>query len=139
MGSGDTLRGAVEDLRALPDGAWERRVLTPLLELLRQELPRMGVGVYTPEEDAMRYAEAQRIYEEKLREREEQGRVEGRVEGLTPLARLFERKLGRALTDAERASLAGRFDTVGPARLGDVAFELDGTALDAWLNDPTST
>ena len=147
MGAGDTLRGAVEDLRALPDGAWERRVLTPLLELLRQELPRMGIGVYTPEEEAMRYEEARRIYEEKLQQREEQGiakglakgRVEGRVEGLTPLARVFERKLRRPLTDAEHATLAARFDTAGPARLGDVAFDLDGPALDAWLNDPAAT
>lgn len=135
MGAGDTLSGAVADLRALPDEAWERRVLAPLLELLRQELPRMGIDVYTPEEEAMRYEEARQIYEANLRRRHE----EGRSEGLTPLVRLFERKLGRPLTEAERVSLSARLDTAGPARLGDVVLDLDGPALDAWLGDPTAT
>ena len=58
MGSGDTLTKAVDDLHALPDEAWERRVLAPLLELLRHDLPRMGIDVYTFEEETMRYEEA---------------------------------------------------------------------------------
>ncbi|MDO9019217.1 MAG: hypothetical protein Q8S73_02695 [Deltaproteobacteria bacterium] len=143
MGSGDTLSKAVVDLHALPVDAWERRVLAPLLELLRQELPRMGVDVYTPEEDAMRYEEARQIFEAKLEKRHaegvSEGRTEGRTEGLTPLVRMFERKLGRALTEPERASLSARLDTAGPARLGDVVLDLDSPALDAWLRDPTAT
>ncbi len=132
MGAGGTLSAALEDLRALQEDAWERRVIGPLLELLRQDLPRMGIEVYTREEEAMRYEEARQIIEKRLEKRHD----EGRSEGLAPLVRLFERRLGRALTEGKCSSLAARLDTVGAARLGDVVLDLDVPALDAWLRDP---
>ncbi len=66
----------------------------------------------------------------------EQGLKEGREEGLLPLQRQFARRLGRALTEAERATLLARFDTAGPERLGDVVLDLDPVALGQWLADP---
>ena len=64
------------------------------------------------------------------------GRVEGRVEALAPLVRLFARRLGRPLTDAERDTLSSRLDTLGGDRLGDVVLDLTPDELGAWLTDP---
>jgi hypothetical protein len=69
----------------------------------------------------------------------EAGLERGLAEGLRPLVRLFERRLGRAVTDAERGALASRLDVVGPERLGDVVLDLDSAALAAWLASPTAT
>jgi hypothetical protein len=63
-------------------------------------------------------------------------RLAGRVEALTPLVRLFARRLGRPLTDAERATLSSRLDTLGGDRLGDVVLDLTPDELGAWLTDP---
>ena len=68
-----------------------------------------------------------------------EGRTDGRHEGLRPLVRQFERRLGRPLSDAERGALASRLDVVGPDRLGDVVLDLDSAALAAWLASPTAT
>ena len=87
----------------------------------------------------MRYEEARQMFEAKLQKRHDEGRTEGLTEGLTLIVRQFERKFGRVLSEAERASLSARLDTVGPARLGDVVLDLDGPALDAWLTDPAAT
>lgn len=59
----------------------------------------------------------------------------GRDEGLAPLVRQFERRLGRALTADERATLRARLATHGPERLGDVVLDLAPDALAAWLAD----
>jgi len=75
MGAGPTLRDAVEDFRALPEGAPERAILGPLLVQLQQDLPRMtGITVtLTPEEadNMMSYEEAVRIWNESERDRRE--------------------------------------------------------------------
>lgn len=68
-----------------------------------------------------------------------EGLAKGLNEGLRPLVRLFERRLGRALSEAERGVLASRLDVVGPERLGDVVLDLDSAALAAWLASPTAT
>jgi Uma2 family endonuclease len=68
-----------------------------------------------------------------------EGHQEGRQEGIAPLRRLFERKLGRALTGEEAAILSARLDSLGPDRLGDVALDFDGEALAIWLGDPNAT
>jgi len=62
----------------------------------------------------------------------------GLAQGLLPLQRQFTRRLGRVLTEAERATLLARFDTVGPDRLGDVVLDLDPDALGQWLADPAA-
>ncbi|HEU4410424.1 MAG TPA: hypothetical protein VFS43_34535 [Polyangiaceae bacterium] len=65
----------------------------------------------------------------------EQGIERGIERGLRLFERVLERRLGRPLSEAERGALARRFQTLGPDRLGDVATELSGEALAAWLND----
>ena len=68
----------------------------------------------------------------------QQGVQQGIQQGQKPLLHQFARKLGRALTDEERARVAARFDSLGPDRLGDVALDLSPTALADWLADPDS-
>jgi hypothetical protein len=66
-----------------------------------------------------------------------QGRDEGLQvglqTGLQPLVHLFERRLGRALTAAERAVLVERLREQGAERLGDAVFDLSAEELAAWL------
>jgi hypothetical protein len=59
--------------------------------------------------------------------------------GLKPLRHQFERRLGRPLTEAERHTVAQRFESVGADRLGDVVLDLTAEALAAWLHDPDAT
>ena len=68
----------------------------------------------------------------------QEGRQEGRDEGLAPLVRLFQRRLSRELVATERALLSGRLATMGPERLGDVVLDLDREQLEAWLADPAA-
>lgn len=66
----------------------------------------------------------------------ERMQTQARNEGLSPLTHQFERRLGRALSDDERATLAERLRTIGPVRLGDAVLDLTSDALAAWLADP---
>jgi hypothetical protein len=59
-----------------------------------------------------------------------EGRTEGRLEGLKPL---FERRLGRALTTAEKARLSARVQEQGPEHIGNLVLDLTSEALAAWL------
>ena len=70
------------------------------------------------------------------REGQQEGLREGLREGLQPILRQVTRRLGRPLTEAEQASLLGRFDLVGPDRLGDVVLDFTPDALSEWLGDP---
>ncbi len=139
MGEGETLRDALYDLQALPADAWDGGVVRTLLALLRRELPRMGIGVYTESEDTMRYQEALRLHEEEIRTVRTDGRTEGLRDGLAPLLRQFERRLARPLTETDRAALFARLDTLGPTRIGDVVLDLDPVALAQWLADPAAS
>jgi flagellar biosynthesis/type III secretory pathway protein FliH len=65
-----------------------------------------------------------------------QGLAQGREQGLAVLVRVFTRKLGRPVTDRERATLVRRLDSLGADRLGDVVLDLDAPALAAWLANP---
>lgn len=73
---------------------------------------------------------------ESLDEVRAEGVAQGVAQGLRPLEHQFERRLGRALAAAERASLAARIGTLGADRLGDVVLDLDPPVLAAWLGDP---
>jgi hypothetical protein len=75
------------------------------------------------------------IYQEGLKLLEEERR-EARAEGMRTTLHLFERRLRRALTEDERATVLARLSAVGPVRLGDVVLDLDGAQLAAWLADP---
>ena len=63
------------------------------------------------------------------------GRDEGIAAGLAPLVRLFERRIGRALTATEHDALRGRLRSLGAERLGDVVLDLAPDALEHWLAD----
>jgi hypothetical protein len=62
----------------------------------------------------------------------------GVEKALGPLEHLFARRLGRALSPGEHATLIRRLDTHGPGRLGDVVLDLDPGALERWLTDPAA-
>jgi hypothetical protein len=66
-----------------------------------------------------------------------EGLKEGLKEGLGAVVHMFERKLGRALTAQEREVIYLRAETQGTVRLGDIALDLDGPALAAWLATST--
>ncbi|WP_438007753.1 hypothetical protein WME89_02860 [Sorangium sp. So ce321] len=52
------------------------------------------------------------------------------------LARLFEKRLGRTMTDEERSTLAERLARLGEERMDEVVLTLDGETLAAWLANP---
>jgi hypothetical protein len=93
-------------------------------------LARLRLETENDEEDAMHptTVETHRMYNEM--------RAKLVESGLRPLVRLFERRLARSLTEAERATLLTRLSSVGPDRLGDVVLDLDPPALAVWLDDP---
>ena len=138
MASGETLKEAVRELKALPEGDREPLIMGPILVQLQGDLPRMGVTVTwsTPEEHStmMSHEEAVRIFTE--RETRAMAMEQALAGSLQGAQRLFERRMGRALTEAERGVVAARFHTPGPERLADVVFDLDAPALAAWLADP---
>jgi hypothetical protein len=68
----------------------------------------------------------------------ERGLERGRSQALGSVVRQFERRLGRALSEAERGELLERQGRLGPERLGDVVLDLDAVALAAWLADPNA-
>ena len=70
---------------------------------------------------------------------EAKGKAEGKAEGMLPLIRLFERKIKQSLSPQARQILQIRLTSLGPERLGDVALDLDGPALQAWLDDPDAS
>jgi len=155
MGAGATLRDALADFRALPDDAPERAVVAPLLVQLQRDLPRMQELTVTldPEdaEDMMTYEEAVRIWtdtttrlaqaEREINQAREQAtRAHAQITRAEhALEHPFERRLRRALTNAERATVRARFTTLGPERLSDVVLDLEGDALAAWITDPKAT
>ena len=51
------------------------------------------------------------------------------------MTRLFAKRLGRPLTEAEQQTVALRHEKLGLSRLEDVALEQQGEALAAWLAD----
>ncbi len=65
-----------------------------------------------------------------------QGREEGIANGVAVLARLFEHRLGRELSDEERRTLAERLVRLGPDCVGDTFIELTPEALADWLAAP---
>lgn len=58
----------------------------------------------------------------------------GFQKGLAPIVRLFERRLGRALSAEERRKLADRLRDEGPEKVGDVVLDLEAAALATWLH-----
>jgi Uma2 family endonuclease len=67
------------------------------------------------------------------RQGHEQGLTEGVAQGLGPLMHLCGRRLGRELTDDERAVLAQRLAEQGPVTVGDRVLEDAPEVLARWL------
>jgi hypothetical protein len=67
----------------------------------------------------------------------ELGKQDGRLEGeQQAVTRMFEKRLGRPLAEAERAVLRRRLGSLGADRVMDVRDELGPDALAAWLAAP---
>ena len=66
------------------------------------------------------------------------GMQQGMQQGIALLLRQFSRRLGRALTDDERAVVTARLNTLGADRLGDVVLDLSALDLAVWLADPAA-
>lgn len=125
FGRGRVLRSAGVELLALPEDAWERRLL-PMLLRWRTQIPELPALRSPDEEDFV--DNAQQILDEWERRATDRG--------LAPLMRQFERRLGRPVVEAEREVLRDRLGTLGPERLGDVVLDLSAADLSAWLGDP---
>lgn len=125
MGRGATRRAALEELGALPEDAWERRHLVPLLVELQKNLAGAKSTRRLTNDEQEMVVDGQKLVQEI--------KNQGREEGLAPLVLLFGRKLGRPLTEREQKTLLRRLGTLGPRRLADVALDLEGPALATWL------
>jgi hypothetical protein len=135
LGHRPVRRQAMEDLKRLPEDAYERGVAQPWLVRLKLDLEAAGPTMLSPDdkETAMDVQEWFKQYEGDLIQR---SKAEGRTEGLQPLAHLFERRLGRALTSGERAMLVERLLEQGAERVGDVVLDLPPDELATWLSTP---
>jgi hypothetical protein len=71
------------------------------------------------------------IIEDLVKFGEDRGRMKTYV-------RQFGRRLGRALTDSERATVEQRLEALGEERLDDVVLSSGPETLAAWLGDPTA-
>ena len=101
----------------------------------RQRGLREGILGVLSEEDVMESS----VYELGKKRGEETGELKGKREGKRELLlRGYERRLERALTDAERAAIEQRLGTLGADRLFDVQMDLSPEALAAWLADPSA-
>jgi hypothetical protein len=152
LGSLPVRRLALRDLAALPEGAWERRVALPWLIRLCFEVPVEGLAA--GEKDFI--METREWYEEWRRKNVDEPLREARQEALAArqealaarhaqmaqqaqqTTELFEMRLGRPTTEAERATLAERLRTLGQQRVGAVVLELGAEATAAWLADPSA-
>ena len=127
LGAGRTLQDALEDWQALPETALERVVLKPVLVRSGVETVMQPGRRKRDEEALMRAAEW--AYNDTLREAREEGEAR-------ELKRQFERRLRRPLSVLENTALDRRLSALGPARLGDVAFDVSAAELARWLTDP---
>jgi hypothetical protein len=140
LGRGSVLREALDELKQLPDTAWERRMFPILvswhlvIESKREHSPDEE-DFMTAARDLLKQMEQQWI-EKGIQQGTERGIEKGIDKALAPLIHLFERKLGRTLSASDRATLVERLDRVGPDRLGDVVLDLPAEQLAAWLADP---
>ncbi len=123
---------AIRELLALPADAWERRLIDILLRW-RHEISLQDT--LTPDDEDFMATTHESFEEFKFKLRVE-ALSQGLAQGLRPLQHLFERRLGRSLTDAECDVLLARLTSSGADRLGDVVLDLSPDALAAWLADP---
>jgi hypothetical protein len=81
---------------------------------------------------------SQKLIKKGLKKGLKRGHEQGIEKGLQALAHLFERRIGRPLTEEEHHAVHERLLKLGPDRLGDVVLDLDTKALVTWLADPNA-
>jgi hypothetical protein len=153
------------DVIRLPANAWEKTLALPWLLRLDFEVP-VEPGELSEEQRGL-IMEIQKWFEQYKRQLQEEGRKLGRDEGrklgrdegrklgrdegrklgrdegldagrLDALARLFEKRLGRPLREAERTVVAERLKRLGEDRLDEVVLDFGAEALANWLSDPAA-
>ena len=80
--------------------------------------------------------ETREWFEQFQRQLEQRGEQRARLQ---TVARLFEKRLGRSLSEPERAALAERLDRLGEDRVEDVVLSFSAEALGNWLADPAAS
>jgi hypothetical protein len=119
LGAGVVLQGAIEDLSALPDDAWERQLALPLLVALRFEIPQDPLD----EDDREFLMTTAELYEHWKQHYKNEGVKQGVEQGV-------EQGVKKSL----RKAYVARFGPL-PA---EVAAAIDGThdaaVLDGWLD-----
>lgn len=68
-----------------------------------------------------------------VRDALDQGMEKGLKKGLAPFVHVFERRLGRTMTEGERRRIAKRMGKDGPEQLGNVVIDMSTEQLAAWL------
>lgn len=143
MGNGATLRRALAELSALPVGAPERALAARWIT--RFHLQRLRNPKPIHPEVAMQF---QQLYETIMQQQLqkgiaqgvergiEQGIERGIERGVALVRRQCVRRLARALTAGEEATLRDRFVRLGPDRLADLVLDATPAELTAWLADP---
>jgi len=128
MGAGATLRGALQEMEALPPDAPERLLAGRLITRLRLDLKD-----HTSQEAQEYRMDTEKLVEEMIQKHVDAGRRLGRQEGLQ---RRCAHRLGRTLTRTEARTLVARMEALGAERLDEVILDLGPEALAAWLADP---
>ncbi len=162
LGSARVRRMALQDLAALPEDAWERRLAFPWLVRLSFEVPAV-LAATLPAEERDFIMETQEWFERFTAQKVEEG-VQGALQEalqealpkavqealpkavqeakeswqVETMARLCRRRLGRPLTETENAALANRIEQLGEDRVEEVVLSSSSDALGAWLVDPNA-
>ncbi|HLM72985.1 MAG TPA: hypothetical protein VK459_09850, partial [Polyangiaceae bacterium] len=151
LGSARVRRMALQDLAALPEDAWERRLAFPWLVRLSFEVPADLAATLPPEERDL-IMETQEWFEQFTARKVEEGVQEAVQEALPKavqealqgakeswqletMTRLCRRRLGRPPTEIEKAAIADRIDRLGEERVEEVILSSSADALSAWLAD----
>lgn len=121
------LRRVIERLRAELDAEEFDEMMVTMLAMARLKKDAPGLT------DVIKSASREVSMNPLIRFGLVEGRAEGRAEGLALAVRLFERRLGRPMTDSEKHRLEKRMSKDGPDKLGDVVLDLSRDELAAWL------
>lgn len=128
--SGRAQREFIEWVAKRRPVSWTVRVIeyVPMSDATREEMLRL----FPPTDDPERLNRRRLVARSFLRV-DPEFRGETQAEGLS---HLFERRLGRPLTDSEIETLGAHGARLGVARVTDVALDLSPAELAAWLADP---
>lgn len=129
------MRAVLDRLRAAHSQREFAELAAALVVVAKKDQRQRGLDqailAVLSEEDVMQSS----VYEMGMQRGELKGELKGEQK---TLARIYERRLQRPLTDGERATLAQRIEKLGVDRLLDVPDDLSADALAAWLGDPAA-